>query len=175
MRIIAGKHKGRKLFGFEGDNIRPTSDKAREALFAILGNITQDNFLDLCSGTGAVGLEAFSRGAIVTLVDKDEKSINLSKKNAKLVDFNGKIIKSDAISFLNRTQEKYDVIFVDPPYILELGNQIVKIVEERELLNQDGVLIYEKDIAEDYSQNTIVKIKEKKYGKAIFTFYGREN
>jgi len=79
MRIIAGKHKGRKLFGFEGDNIRPTSDKAREALFAILGNITQDNFLDLCSGTGAVGLEAFSRGAIVTLVDKDEKSINLSK------------------------------------------------------------------------------------------------
>ncbi len=175
MRIIAGKSKGRKLYGFEGDNIRPTSDKAREALFAILGNITQENFLDLCSGTGAIGLEAFSRGAVVTLVDKSLDSLNLCKKNAKLVGFNGQIIKSDALTYLKNTNERFDIIFIDPPYNLDIGAQAVRIVEDRNLLTQGGVLIYEKDKSEDYSYNNLVKYKEKKYGKAIFAFYGREN
>jgi 16S rRNA (guanine(966)-N(2))-methyltransferase RsmD len=175
MRIIAGKNKGRNLFGFEGDKIRPTSDKAREALFAILGNVTNDKFLDLCSGTGAIGLEAFSRGASVTFVDKDSESINLCKKNSRLVGFDGKIIKSDAISYLKNTQEQFDIIFVDPPYMLNIGEQIVQIVEDRGLLVEGGVLIYERDKSEDYSYKSLKKYKEKKYGKAIFAFYGREN
>ena len=144
MRIIAGKNKGRKLFGFEGDKIRPTSDKAREALFAILGNINQSTFLDLCSGTGAIGLEAHSRGAIVTMVDKDHESVALATKNAKLVSFDGKIIKSEAINFLKTTDKSFDIIFVDPPYHLDLGPQVLQTVQDRNLLNEGGVLIYER-------------------------------
>ena len=175
MRIIAGKHKGRKLFEFYGDKIRPTSDKAREALFAMLGNINGDSFLDLCSGTGAIGLEAYSRGATVTMVDKDAESIALAKKNAGQISFDGEIIKSDAVNFLKNTNKTFDYIFSDPPYNLEIGEEIVKIVDERNLLKDGGVLIYEKDQECDYSALNLKKFKEKKYGKAIFAFYGREN
>ena len=175
MRIIAGKHKGRKLFGFEGEKIRPTSDKAREALFAVLGNINGEEFLDLCSGTGAIGLEAFSRGASVTMVDKDSESITLANKNAKLVGFDGKIIKSDAINYLKNTDKTFDYIFADPPYSLDIGAQVLQIIDERNLLNEGGVIIYEKDLEGDYSTTNLKKIKEKKYGKAIFAFYGRED
>lgn len=175
MRIIAGKHKGRKLFGFDGDKIRPTSDKAREALFAVLGNINGEEFLDLCSGTGAIGLEAFSRGAVVTMVDRDHESVALATKNAKLVSFDGKIVKSDALNFLKNTDKTFDYIFSDPPYNLDIGRQVLQIIEDRNLLNEGGLVIYEKDTEQDYSTQSLKKIKEKKYGKAIFAFYGREN
>ncbi len=175
MRIIAGKHKGRKLFGFDGDKIRPTSDKAREALFAVLGNINGEEFLDLCSGTGAIGLEAYSRGAIVTMEDKDSESVALATKNAKLVSFDGKIVKSDAVNYLKVANKVFDYIFIDPPYHLDIGSQLLQLIDERNLLSESGVVIYEKDIVADYSTQNLKKIKEKKYGKAIFAFYGREN
>ena len=174
MRIIAGKHKGRKLLTFQGDSIRPTSDKAREALFAILANINQKDFLDLCCGTGAIGLEAESRGAKVVMVDISKDSIELCKKNAKTISSCAEIICSDAIKFLKNTNKKFDIIFVDPPYMLDFGNELVKIVAERNLLNENGVLIYEKDISQDYSFNNLKKFKERKYGKNIFAFYGEE-
>lgn len=174
MRIIAGKNKGRKLFGFQGDDIRPTSDKAREALFAILGNITGFDFLDCCCGSGAVGLEAESRGAISVLVDSDGQSATLAKKNAELIKSSSTIIKSDAINFLRTTDKRFDIIFFDPPYKLDLCGEAVKIIDERNLLKEDGILIYEKDVSEDCSSENLKKFKEKKYGKAIFSFYRSE-
>lgn len=172
MRIIAGKHKGRKLFYFDGDKIRPTSDKAREALFAILYNVNGLSFLDLCCGTGAIGLEAESRGAIVTMVDNSKESLALTKKNANQIKSSAEIVLCDAIKFLKTTNKTFDIIFTDPPYNLELGEKIVQTISERNLLNKNGVLIYEKDKPADYSYNNLVKTKEKKYGKNIFGFYG---
>ncbi len=174
MRIIAGKNKGRKLFEFNGDKIRPTSDKAREALFAILYNVNGLNFLDLCCGTGAIGLEAESRGAIVTMVDLSKDSIALVQKNAKQINSNAQIIQSDAIKFLKSTNKTFDVIFVDPPYELEIGQEVVKVIAQRKLLNEKGILIYEKDKPCDYSYESLKKIKERKYGKNVFNFYGEE-
>ena len=172
MRIIAGKHKGRKLNTFEGLDVRPTGDKAREALFAIFGNINNLNFLDLCCGTGAMGLEAESRGANVTLVDNSKQSLLIVSKNAKLVSSNAKIVNSDILKFLTTTQNKYDIIFCDPPYPLDLCGQVVKIISDRNLLSDNGVLVYEKDGSQDCSYGNIVKLNDRKYGKAIFGFYG---
>ena len=171
MRIIAGKHKGRKLYDFNGDKIRPTSDKAREALFAILYNVNGLSFLDLCCGTGAIGLEAESRGAMVTMVDLSKESIALTKKNANQISSQAEIICSDAIKFLKTTNKTFDIIFSDPPYEIDLGQEIINIVEQRNLLNKNGIIIYEKDKSVDYSTEKIIKTKEKKYGKNIFGFY----
>lgn len=171
MRIIAGKHKGRKLYDFNGDKIRPTSDKAREALFAILYNVNGLTFLDLCCGTGAIGLEAESRGAIVTMVDLSKESVALTKKNANQISSQAEIICSDAIKFLKTTNKTFDIIFSDPPYEIDLGQEIINIVEQRNLLNKNGIIIYEKDKSVDYSTEKIIKTKEKKYGKNIFGFY----
>ena len=103
MRIIAGLYRGRKLKEFNGREVRPTSDRAREALFNILGNISGDSFLDLYCGTGAVGLEAASRGAENdTLVDLAKESVTLSRENAKTLDANVRIVNSDALSFVAR-------------------------------------------------------------------------
>ena len=171
MRIIAGKHKGRKLYDFNGDKIRPTSDKAREALFAILYNVNGLSFLDLCCGTGAIGLEAESRGAMVTMVDLSKESIALTKKNANQISSQAEIICSDAIKFLKTTNKTFDIIFSDPPYEIDLGQEIINIVEQRNLLNKNGIIIYEKDKSVDYSTEKTIKTKEKKYGKNIFGFY----
>ena len=172
MRIISGKNRGRKLFSFDGEEIRPTSDKAREALFAILGNVQDLNFLDLCCGTGAIGLEAESRGANVVMVDCNKKSLELAKKNAELIKSEAKFVLSDALAYLKNTDKKFDVIFIDPPYKISLCGQAVKIIEERSLLFGDGTLIYERDVQEDFSGEKLKKYKEKKYGKAYFSFYG---
>lgn len=174
MRIIAGKNKGRKLYGFQGDDIRPTSDKAREALFAILGNINELDFLDCCCGSGAVGLEAESRGANSVLVDSSVQSVALAKKNAELIRSDSIIIKNDALAFLRTTDKRFDIIFLDPPYKLDLCQEVVKTVSERKLLKEGGLLIYEKERSEDCSYADIKKFKEKKYGKAIFSFYRSE-
>ena len=175
MRIIAGKHKGKKLFGFDGDSVRPTADKAREAIFAILGNINGKKFLDVCCGSGAMGLEAESRGARVTLVDKDENSVALSRKNANSISSGAVIVKKDAISFLENTCEKFDYIFMDPPYAISLCGQAVKVISERDLLTSDGIFIYERDVKEDNSYKSIQKYDERRYGKGVFAFYRKEN
>ena len=104
MRIIAGKYRGRKLKEFKGYDVRPTSDRAREALFNILGNISGDGFLDLFCGTGAIGLEAASRGAgRVTLVDASEESVKLAKENAAILGADVTVAKADAAALIGRT------------------------------------------------------------------------
>ena len=81
------------------------------------------------------------------------------------------IICSDAIKFLKTTNKTFDIIFSDPPYEIDLGQEIINIVEQRNLLNKNGIIIYEKDKSVDYSTEKIIKTKEKKYGKNIFGFY----
>ena len=120
MRIIAGSLKGRVLLEFSKIGVRPTSDMARESLFNILQNdIYGAKFLDLFSGTGAVGIEAYSRGASeVVLNDNSRESITLIKKNLEKLGISGKIkvTSFDAISYLKTSNDKFDIIFVDPPY-----------------------------------------------------------
>ena len=124
MRVIAGSHRGRRLSGPQGTVLRPTSDKVREALFSILGSkVSGSHFLDLYAGTGAVGIEALSRGAsTVTFVESDPKVLQLLQENLRtcqLLD-RAQVRIGQAATFLDRKDwwgGPYDILFADPPYV----------------------------------------------------------
>lgn len=174
MRIISGKHKGKKLKSFDGFDVRPTSDRAREALFSMLAfDIIGCDFLDLCSGTGAMGLEAVSRGAnSVTFVDNSQESIKICDFNLKSIKEKGEIVKSDALNFLKTTTKKFDIIFFDPPYAFSDIENILKAVKDRNLLKENGKFIYEhKSDSPSKEIDGFSLYNTKKYGIAIFDFY----
>ena len=174
MRIIGGKNKGKKLKSFDGQDIRPTSDRARESLFNILGSrVFGCDFLDLCSGTGGVGLESYSRGAnTVTFVDSSQKSLNLAKENAKSIGLDKEFVLTSADNFLKRTNKQFDIIFFDPPYAFDGVSEILKIVNEKQILKEGGLFIYER-VADKQSQEVLgfELIQSRKYGIAVFDFY----
>lgn len=120
MRIVSGSARGRKLITPVGMDIRPTTDKVKEALFSILQFELRDRrVLDLFAGTGQLGLEALSRGAAhVTFTDSSPKAVELVKKNAAVTGFADRctVLRTDAFAFLQRTDEVFDIVFLDPPY-----------------------------------------------------------
>jgi len=151
MRIISGIYGGRLLKSPSGAKTRPTSDRLRETLFNILGPFTNDEtrFLDLCAGTGAVGIEALSRGAdFVTFVDMARKSCALIEENLDqlaIPEDRTEVFCSDAVRFLKkRTGTGWDVVFFDPPYsenyldVLELFGDA-----DMNLLREGGMVIAE--------------------------------
>ena len=174
MRIIGGKNKGKKLKEFKGDDIRPTSDRAKESLFNILGQSVLDcNFLDLCAGTGSIGLESYSRGAKkVTFVDISRESLKLVKENANSIGLNEKFENLSALTFLNGTSEVFDIIFFDPPYAFSSIEEILAVVKNRNLLSGGGVFIYEHKADKPSKEVSGFKLYDtRKYGIAIFDFY----
>lgn len=174
MRIIAGIYKGKKLKDFKGEEIRPTSDRAKEALFSILSTkILNCNFLDLCSGSGAMGIESYSRGAsAVTFVDKSPKSLALTKENALSVNLTGEFVLSDAENFILKTKSKFDVIFYDPPYAYTNVESVLQAIKRAKILNDEGVFIYERQVStEPKAVDGFELYSSRKYGIAVFDFY----
>ena len=174
MRIIGGKNKGRKLKSFDGTDIRPTSDRAKESLFNILNSsVLGCDFLDLCSGTGSIGVESYSRGAnSVTFVDSSKESLSITKFNASLVGLEKTFILSKAIDFLKTTSLSFDIIFYDPPYkdVNVLDN--LTVIKERKILNENGVFIYEKKSdTKTFECEGFEIVDSRKYGIAVFDFY----
>lgn len=175
MRIISGINKGKKLYAPEGASVRPTGDKIKEAVFNIIGPIDEEAVvLELFAGSGGMGIEFLARGAErCTFVDVSRKSITYVKKNLDLCNFNNKarIIQEDyekAIINLSKNNEKFDYIFADPPYALNLGSNIIKKVFEFNILKFGGILIIETDKSEkiiDNNDTNMVKYKEKIYGR----------
>lgn len=174
MRIISGKHKGKKLKTFNGFDVRPTSDKAREALFSILfDKVYSCSFLDLCCGTGGVGLEALSRGAkSVTFVDNSDESLKICKFNLNSIKESADIIKNDAINFLKTTSKQFNLIYFDPPYIFDDIESVLKVIKERNLLLDGGIFMYEHKVdRQSINYCGYDLINTKKYGIAIIDFY----
>ena len=165
MRIIAGKYRGRKLKEFKGYDVRPTSDRAREALFNILGNISGDGFLDLFCGTGAL-LSPLS----TQQVDASEESVKLAKENAAILGADVTVAKADAAAFVGRTYEKFDYIFLDPPYAFDASPVIGAIVKSG-ALNVGGLIIYEHSGESKAAANGLKLIDSRRYGVATFDFY----
>ena len=120
MRVITGKARGVNLKTPDGMKTRPTSDRVKEALFSIINfDIPGANVLDLFGGTGQLGIEALSRGAkSATFVDAGDAACKLIKENLRRtkLEGEGKVVRSDYLDYLNRCREKYDIIFLDPPY-----------------------------------------------------------
>ncbi len=157
MRIISGVNKGRNLVGLgKGDplaHLRPTSDRVRESIFNLIiggrfGNKLENcRILDLFAGTGALGLEALSRGAkSVLFVDNGQQAIQLLRKNISICGVKNKatVIKADATKKLTIPHKNsFDLVFIDPPYGKELGLKALKILKKYELLNKETLIILE--------------------------------
>ncbi len=176
MRIISGKYRGLKLAEFDGSDVRPTADRVKESLFNVLfGRVVGARVLDLFCGSGNLGIECLSRGAeIVHFNDISPASINVLKKNlARLKnERNYKIINLDYSVCLSRT-DGYDLIFIDPPYQLEIGIEALKIIGAGNLLNDGGVVVFERDRSFDGEIKGLIKTDERKYGKTYLTFFER--
>ena len=174
MRIIAGKHRGRVLKEFKGREIRPTADRAKEAIFNILQTeIPNSKFLDLYCGTGNMGIEAISRSAgKVVMVDASKESVALAKANLEMIKESGDVVCSDALTYVLSTREKFDIIFLDPPYDVD-ATPVLKAIAQSGILDEEGVIIYEH--SEDFKVEEIDcldHLNTRKYGIAHFEFYG---
>lgn len=146
MRIIAGKFKKSNLSSVPGMTARPTTDYLRELVFSILGDVENCEFLDLFAGSGAVGLEALSRGAdFVDFVDFSEKSIKTMIQNIQKLKCseNCRIHRKKVSAFLRSCDKKFDLIFLDPPYEKDLVNKTIEAIFEMKLLKPEGMIIVE--------------------------------
>ena len=175
MRIVGGLYRSRKLAEFKGMEIRPTADSVRESLFNILRDRVEGcDFLDLYSGTGAVGLEALSRGAnSVTFNDLSRESLAVLKKNISIlkIDSGVTLSNSEASVFLSdRANDgtKYDIIYIDPPYELGAESSLPLIPP---VLKDHGVAVYENEKPFSGEVSGLVKYDERKYGRAHLTFF----
>ncbi|MBQ7348902.1 MAG: 16S rRNA (guanine(966)-N(2))-methyltransferase RsmD [Clostridia bacterium] len=172
MRIVGGKYKSRVLCEVKSDGIRPTADKVRESLFNILqNNIYGTRFLDLFCGTGAMGIEALSRGAgFAAFNDADRNSLNLLKKNLEKlkVSEDYKIYNLDAAAFLSRG-EKFDIIYIDPPYKSSLAEKVLPLLSGA--LSENGVAIFEDEKPFDGDILGLKVIDRRKYGRVHLTFF----
>lgn len=174
MRIISGKHKGRKIRAPFVDEIRPTTDFAKTGLFNVLNNhldYEQTKVLDLFSGFGNIAFEFASRGAVfVDAVDVHPQAIKFVKQFAKDIQLPVNAYQSDVLQFLNKVHQKYDVIFADPPYDNEyVLDEIFEVVKKRNLLNENGWLILEHEKSKSFSHLPEF-FDERKYGKVHFSF-----
>ena len=118
MRVISGKYKGKNLQGFDIDGTRPTMDRVKESLMAMIqGYIPDSVCLDLFGGSGSLGIEAISNGAkSCVFCDNNQIAINTMKENTKMIKEDIQIIKTDYQTYLNNTNTRFDIIFLDPPY-----------------------------------------------------------
>lgn len=171
MRIIAGAAKGRPLQGpGNAKGVRPTADRVRETVFNVLGQwLDGCRVLDLFAGTGALGLEAWSRGAVaVTFVDLD---LTWARKNAQALEAPATFLQLPAlraIEQLGKRGEKFDLVFSDPPYALEAAAEILLAV--RPLLNEGGRLVLEHDKREAVPPGFI---DQRKFGDTVVSTYQR--
>ena len=177
MRIIGGKYKSRILKGFEGEAVRPTSDRAREALFNILSyKVINARVLDLFSGSGAVGIESLSRGAQEVLFkDNAKQSIALIKSNLSALkitlDEKVRLSNYDYATCLDTARGQFDIIFIDPPYAFDYGVKALEKIAKKGLLSENGVAVYERDRAFEGVVEGLEKYDERRYGKAFFSFF----
>jgi 16S rRNA (guanine966-N2)-methyltransferase len=117
VRVVAGEFRGRRLAAPRGVRTRPTADRVREALFSMLGDVAGARVLDLYAGSGALGIEALSRGAeSAVFVERDPRAADVVERNLASLALDQPVLRQDALRFLRRSAGTYDLVFVDPPY-----------------------------------------------------------
>jgi len=184
VRIIAGKYRGRKLKSPLSLETRPTSDRLRETLFNILApRIKGARFLDLCSGSGAVGIEALSRGAAhATFVDQSRRMCGLIAANLdefSIDEEESEAVCSEVAAFLHRrakggsTQGAFDIIFFDPPYEADYEVVLESLGQFRQLLGDDAIVVVEhhkkKELKEEFG--SLRRYRSLKQGDSCLSFY----
>ncbi len=182
MRIIAGTARGMNLFSPPKDaKTRPLTDMARGALFNIIGpDIQNSKFLDLFAGTGAVGIEALSRGAeSAALVEKNPKVVQVIKKNlekARLIN-QANVVQSDVFYFMETMPAAYDYIFIGPPQFLSLWSKSLNALDKHpDFLKNDGWAILQCDPSEyeEKAYQNLIQFDQRKYGSVLLTFFEKK-
>lgn len=164
LRIISGIYKGRNLKGFDIDGTRPTMDRVKESLFGMIqSNVKDSNCLDLYAGSGALGIEALSNGAShVTLVDQNKVAINTIKENIKGME-SISIIHTDAFKLHDHIKQKFNLVFLDPPYHKQLIEPTLQYLKEHNFLEKDAIVVCEYE--EEFNYDGFLLLKSRKYGK----------
>ena len=179
MRITTGKYRNRKIQMPKG--MRPTQDKVRKAVFDILGDISGLAFLELFAGSGAVGLEALSRGASeLVMVESNRNSILTIKKNIQLLkapDFNLYHLESDkAVKLLSLDKKHFDIIFIDPPYLKDMAKKILQTLEAYDILSPNGLIVIQHSKVELLPGDSLKfdLIKEARYGDTRLSIFRKK-
>ena len=173
MRIIAGSRRGHTIHAPSGADTRPTSDRVRENIFNIVGPVDGATVLDLYAGSGAMGLEALSRGAAqAVFVDDDRDAVRAIEANLDKLRLRGTVLCRDAIAVLASEKRKYDLVLVDPPYdmVTELQPQLARYLPA--VLADDGVLVLETDARVEPDLPFTLRTS-RKYGNTRVTVYER--
>ena len=176
MRVIAGRYGGRRLQAPPGTGTRPTSDRVREALFSILGaRVAGARVLDLFAGSGALGLEALSRGAeAVTFVERAPAALRALRANLEALGADAEVARGDASKWLRAASagaRQYDLVFLDPPYrqAEALGAELSELLPA--VLGRDALVVAESDRRTPL-ELTIPTIDERRYGDTLIRFHG---
>lgn len=177
MRVIAGTAKGRKLYAPKTHNIRPALDKIKGAIFNILFNVEGLTALDLFAGTGAIGIEALSRGAAsATFVDMSNEALTIIRKNIELCGFSerAKIFPKPvpvALEYFAKHRQKFDLVFVDPPYLKNLVQPTLEMIASTKILAENGKIIVEHQPKETISEiSGLILTETRKYGQTLISF-----
>ena len=173
MRIIAGSRKGHTIQAPRGRDTRPTSDRVRENVFNILGPVEGASVLDLYAGSGAMGLEALSRGAAkAVFVDDDRDAVRAIERNLDKLRLHGTVLCQDAVAMLASERRKYDLVLVDPPYDVydDIEPQLARYLPP--LLADDAVVVVETD-ARTQPELPLSERTSRKYGQTRVTVYDR--
>ncbi|MCI8594755.1 MAG: 16S rRNA (guanine(966)-N(2))-methyltransferase RsmD [Oscillospiraceae bacterium] len=179
MRVITGIARGRKLKELPGMETRPTTDRVKESIFNIIQfDVPGRKVLDLFAGTGQLGVEALSRGASsAVFVDARKDAANLVRENLKLTGFSetGRVVQGDALAFLRSCKEKFDVIFLDPPYQTTLLDEALSAIAAIDILSKNGIIVCESTADRELPalEPPYEKGKDYRYGKIKLTVYRR--
>ena len=180
MRVISGKCRGTNLFSLPGDNTRPTLDRVKESLFNIINFEIKDCiFLDLFAGSGAIGIEAASRGAkSVFMCENNKDAASIINKNIEKTKLQDKITlyNMDFERCINdKLKDEFDIIYLDPPYKTDYAYKATKLLLEKKLITDKTLIILETDIEQivenQFEKLDLKEINKKKYGRACLLFY----
>lgn len=181
MRIVAGTAKGRAIEGpKKSKNIRPTADRVRETVFNILGQWMDGlHVLDLFAGTGALGLEALSRGAVsLVMVDIDKEALSLCRENAETLGFlpMTRVLAmpaAKALEQLGRDGKKFQLVFADPPYAARVVPDLLDALAKSDVLAADGTFVIEHDKREDAPESHagFSRVDQRRFGDTLVSFY----
>jgi 16S rRNA (guanine966-N2)-methyltransferase len=179
MRVITGSARGRRLNELKGTKARPTADHVKEAMFNIVQfRVEGRRVLDLFAGTGQLGIEALSRGAkSATFLDMRPEAVRLVRENLSLCKLEGraKVLLGGALEFLGRTDETFDLIFLDPPYESELLKSALEAIARFDILSDHGIILCESSVTELLPElpPPFQESRAYRYGKIKITVYER--
>src|SRR5215831_11667814 len=176
VRIVAGSRKGARILAPKGFDTRPTSDRVREAAFDLIGPVAGASVLDLYAGSGAMGLEALSRGAErAVFVESERDACRTIERNLAKLGLDGaRVVCRDVLSFLATERRLYDLVLVDPPYELVESLQVRLAPYLTEILSPDGLLVFE-TAARVEPDLALPQRTSRRYGSARLTLFGHEH